>query len=110
MVGLLARDADLAPGSHPGGRPRYDRVVYLVSPAARPVTERNPSTAQPGNRARFSCTPLERTAQNPTPLLSLARSVESRQRSARRPAMGVRRTLPDCPDCPAVVICASQAE
>jgi hypothetical protein len=49
MAGLLARDASPAPGSHPG-RPRYDRVVYLVSPAARPVTERAALAQPPGQR------------------------------------------------------------
>jgi hypothetical protein len=53
MAGLLARDADLAPGSHPGGRPRYDRVVYLVSPAARPVTERAAAAQPPGQRSHL---------------------------------------------------------
>jgi hypothetical protein len=53
MAGLLAQDADLAPGSHPGNRPRYDRVVYLVSPAARPVTERAAAAQPPGQRSRL---------------------------------------------------------
>jgi hypothetical protein len=53
MSGLLARDADLAPGSHRGGRPRYDRVVYLVSPAARPVTERAAAAQPPGQASRL---------------------------------------------------------
>jgi hypothetical protein len=53
MAGLLARDADLAPGSHPGSRPRYDRVVYLVSPAARPVTERAANAQPTAQRSRL---------------------------------------------------------
>jgi hypothetical protein len=40
MAGLLARAADYQPGALPGREPRYDRVVYLVSPAARSVVDR----------------------------------------------------------------------
>jgi hypothetical protein len=40
MTGLLDRTADYGPQA-PGGRvPRYDRVVYLCAPAARPVVTR----------------------------------------------------------------------
>jgi hypothetical protein len=53
MGGLLAREADPAPGAHPGSRPRYDRVVYLASPAARPVTERAAAAQMPGQRPRL---------------------------------------------------------
>lgn len=52
MAGLLARDATPAPGTHPG-RPCYDRVVYLASPAARPVTERAARAQAPGQRPRL---------------------------------------------------------
>jgi hypothetical protein len=38
MTALLARAGDHPAG--PGGGPRYDRVVYLASPAARSITER----------------------------------------------------------------------
>jgi hypothetical protein len=38
MTTLLARAGDQPAG--PGGGPRYDRVVYLASPAARSITER----------------------------------------------------------------------
>jgi hypothetical protein len=34
MAGLLARTADYQPGARPAATPRYDRVVYLASPAA----------------------------------------------------------------------------
>ncbi|HEV2212297.1 MAG TPA: hypothetical protein VGS99_03015 [Gammaproteobacteria bacterium] len=40
MAGLLARTADYGPGAPAGGEPRYDRVVYLAAPLARPVVER----------------------------------------------------------------------
>jgi hypothetical protein len=40
MAGLLARTADYQPGALPGRVPRYDRVVYLASPAARSVVDR----------------------------------------------------------------------
>ena len=40
MNGLLTRTADYQPGARPGTAPRYDRVVYLASPAARGVVDR----------------------------------------------------------------------
>jgi hypothetical protein len=40
MRGLLARTAGCQPGARPGDGPRYQRVVYLASPAARSITER----------------------------------------------------------------------
>jgi hypothetical protein len=40
MAGLLARTADYPPEAPPGMAPRYHRVVYLVSPAARSVVDR----------------------------------------------------------------------
>jgi hypothetical protein len=40
MTGLLARTADYQPVAPPGRAPRYGRVVYLASPAARSVVDR----------------------------------------------------------------------
>ena len=40
MAALLARTADYQPGAPPGPQPRYDRVIYLATRAARSVTER----------------------------------------------------------------------
>jgi hypothetical protein len=40
MAGLLARTADYQPAAPPGPRSRYDRVVYLASPAARSIVDR----------------------------------------------------------------------
>jgi len=40
MAGLLTRTADYQPSAPPGRAPRYDRVIYLVSPAARSVVDR----------------------------------------------------------------------
>ena len=40
MRGLLSRTADYQPDASPGAGPRYQRVVYLASPAARSITER----------------------------------------------------------------------
>jgi hypothetical protein len=40
MAALLARDAGYHPDAPAHGVPRYQRVVYLCSPAARPVTVR----------------------------------------------------------------------
>jgi hypothetical protein len=40
MAGLLARTADYQQDALPGRAPRYDRVVYLASPAARSVVDR----------------------------------------------------------------------
>jgi hypothetical protein len=45
MAGLLARTADYQPAVPPGPRPRYDRVVYLASPAARSVVDRAAANA-----------------------------------------------------------------
>jgi hypothetical protein len=53
MAGLLTQDADLPPVFLPGRRPRYDRVVYLTSPAARPVTERAAAAQPPVQRSRL---------------------------------------------------------
>jgi len=40
MAGLLTRTTDYQPDARPGIRPRYDRVIYLVAPAARSVVDR----------------------------------------------------------------------
>lgn len=40
MTGLLTRTTDYQPGARPAARPRYDRVIYLVAPAARSVVDR----------------------------------------------------------------------
>jgi hypothetical protein len=53
MAGLLSRDSDYGPASQPAGRPRYDRVIYLASPAARPVTERAAAAQAPAHRSRL---------------------------------------------------------
>jgi hypothetical protein len=47
MAGLLARTADYQPAARPGPGPRYDRVVYLPSPAARSIVDRA-AAALPG--------------------------------------------------------------
>ena len=57
MRGLLSRTADYQPGARPGDGPRYDRVVYLASPAARSITERAAAdtprpAARPGSDPR----------------------------------------------------------
>jgi hypothetical protein len=52
MTGLLARSADYYPGSAAGPSPRYDRVIYLAAPAARPVTERAAATLPAPSRLR----------------------------------------------------------
>lgn len=54
MAGLLARSADYQPGAQPGPGPRYDRVVYLVSPAARPVCERAAGGLPAASRGRVT--------------------------------------------------------
>jgi hypothetical protein len=46
MAGLLARTADYPPTAQPGPGPRYHRVVYLASPAARNIVDRA-AAAQP---------------------------------------------------------------
>jgi hypothetical protein len=47
MSSLLARASDYQPAVRPGPGPRYDRVVYLASPAARSVVDRA-AAALPG--------------------------------------------------------------
>jgi len=54
MGGLLARTADYQPGARPGPGPRYDRVVYLASPAARAVVDRAAAALPAGLRARVT--------------------------------------------------------
>jgi len=46
MAGLLARTAGYQPAAEPGPGPRYHRVVYLASPAARSIVDRA-AAAQP---------------------------------------------------------------
>jgi hypothetical protein len=53
MAGLLARTVDYQPGAPPGPGPRYDRVVYLASPAARSVVGRAAAVLPPGQRSRL---------------------------------------------------------
>ena len=40
MTSLLTRTAGWGPGARPGPGPRYDHVVYLCAPAARPRPDR----------------------------------------------------------------------
>jgi hypothetical protein len=47
MHGLLIRAAGYQPTAQPGPGPRYDRVIYLTSPAARSVVDRA-AAALPG--------------------------------------------------------------
>lgn len=54
MAGLCTRASDYYPDSTPDGRPRYDRVVYLASPAARSVTERAAAMLTAHLQARVS--------------------------------------------------------
>ncbi len=58
MAGLLARTADYQPGARPGPRPRYDRVVYLASPAARSIVDRAAAALPAGLRARVTARDL----------------------------------------------------
>jgi hypothetical protein len=53
MAGLLARTADYQPAAPPSPRARYDRVVYLASPAARSVVDRAAATVPSGQRPRL---------------------------------------------------------
>jgi hypothetical protein len=54
MSGLLARTADYQPGARPGPGPRYDRVVYLASPAARGVVDRAAAALPAAQRTRVT--------------------------------------------------------
>jgi len=58
MAALLARTADYGAGARPGPRPRYDRVVYLASPAARGVVDRAAAGLPAGLRARVTAREL----------------------------------------------------
>jgi hypothetical protein len=52
MAGLLARTADYQPAAPPGPGRRYDRVVYLVSPAARSIVDRAAAAVAGAQRSR----------------------------------------------------------
>jgi hypothetical protein len=54
MTGLLTRTSDYHPGAEPLARPRYDRVVYLVTPAAKGVSERAAASLPQHHRARIT--------------------------------------------------------
>jgi len=58
MAGLLARTADYQPGGRPGPDLRYDRVVYLASPAARSVVDRAAAGLPDALRARVTARDL----------------------------------------------------
>jgi hypothetical protein len=58
MAGLLARTADYGTGARPRPGPRYDRVVYLASPAARSVVDRAAAALPAGLRARVTAREL----------------------------------------------------
>jgi hypothetical protein len=53
MAGLLARTADNQPAAPPGPGPRYHRVVYLASPAARSIVDRAAVTLPAALRSRL---------------------------------------------------------
>jgi hypothetical protein len=53
MAGLLAGTADYQPAAPPGPGPRYGRVVYLASPAARSIVDRAAAALPPGQRSRL---------------------------------------------------------
>ena len=53
MSGLLARTAGYQPAAPPGPGPRYDRVVYLASPAARSIVDRAAATLPDTLRSRL---------------------------------------------------------
>jgi hypothetical protein len=54
MIGLVTRTVDYYPDSAPGPGPRYDRVIYLATPAARGVTERATALLPPHLRPRVT--------------------------------------------------------
>jgi hypothetical protein len=54
MSGLLTRATDYQPGARPGAGPRYDRVIYLVSPAARSVVDRAADQVPSSLRGRLA--------------------------------------------------------
>jgi hypothetical protein len=53
MAGLLARTAGYQLAAPPGPAPRYDRVVYLASPAARSVVDRAAAAMADPQRSRL---------------------------------------------------------
>ena len=54
MAALVTRTADYYPDSVPGSGLRYDRVIYLATPAARGVTERAAASLPPHLRPRVT--------------------------------------------------------
>jgi hypothetical protein len=54
MNGLLTRSADYQPGARSGSEARYDRVVYLASPAARGVVGRAAAALPAGLGSRLT--------------------------------------------------------
>jgi hypothetical protein len=54
MSGLLARTADYQPDARPGPGPRYQRVIYLTSPAARSVVDRAAAALPGALRSRLA--------------------------------------------------------
>jgi hypothetical protein len=53
MAGLLGRTADCQPAARPGPGQRYDRVVYLASPAACSVVDRAAAALPGAQRSRL---------------------------------------------------------
>jgi hypothetical protein len=53
MAAVLARTADYQPSAPPGPRSRYDRLIYLATPAARSVVERAAASLPGAQRARL---------------------------------------------------------
>jgi len=53
MSGLLARTNDYGPAASPGPGPRYHRVVYLASPAARSIVDRAAAAQSAAQRSRL---------------------------------------------------------
>lgn len=54
MGGLLDRRTGYSPGAKPHHRPRYDRAVYLVAPAARNVVTRAAAQLPAPSQARVT--------------------------------------------------------
>jgi len=54
MSGLLTRATDYQPGARPAAEPRYHRVVYLASPAARGVVDRAATSLPAALAARLT--------------------------------------------------------
>ena len=53
MSGLLARTADYQPTAAPSPEPRYHRVVYLASRAARSIVDRAAAALPAAQRSRL---------------------------------------------------------